>query len=859
MMEGRSVSGTGLDFSTNNSTLILNGEGDTLIQGSSHAGSGIALSGIENNSNGSVRIDGKSIQGSGAHLFNSDHQISRINITGNSTEGEGLRVSGNATILNSTLAGVSMNGSGVKIDSVLNTNSITLTVLDNSTLDGSTTNGKGVEITSDIKGVHQSRINGTTDGTGFGIDIAQNLHVTGTSQADLLTLHGAAVADAGTGIKLHGNNDLSNTSLSGTTVNGTALAIIGPVTNKGKGKTIFSGTASESGTGVRVNGMLDDIVVSGDSANGSGIIVSGETTLANTTLTGNSADGTGVNISGNLTGSENSVVLGETVDGTGVNVGHDVDLTGRAATDLLEITGNASGERGTGVKLSGNNTLDNVSLGGEATNGIGMNINGPIVNHGNTAVSGKSTEGEGVQLNGAVTGGTVNGSSINGSGVKVAGDTVLDNATLNGSSTEGIGLDIHANITGSNGSGVQGNTANGTGVAVGNEVELTGAQTTDLLSVSGNASGERGTGVKLSGNNTLDNVSLAGEATNGTGMNISGPIVNHGNTAVDGKSTEGDGVRINGAVTGGTVNGSSANGSGVKVAGDTVLDNATLNGSSTEGTGLDIHANITGSNGSGVQGNTANGTGVAVGNEVELTGAQTTDLLSVTGNANGERGTGVKLSGNNTLDNVSLAGKATDGHGVDIPDGPVTNKGNTTIEGNATDRGHGVHVNAAVTGGEVNGSSGNNAGIFLNNNAFINEIAILGNTTTHPTAVHIAAPAFIGNNVMMNGQLIERSDPRSNINSDQNSGHPLSSLRVITAQPNGQTRVIPFSLLIKRDQILSTLEGHHFPLSSQRSSEQESVGNISFNICVPERTTSETTLCDEYVLGKWIPLSSTRR
>ncbi|CNH71009.1 putative adhesin [Yersinia massiliensis] len=812
MMEGRSVSSTGLDFSTNNNTLILNGEGDTLIQGSSHAGSGVALSGVENNSNGSVRIDGKSMQGRGAHIFNSDHQISRINITGHSTEGEGLRVSGNATILNSTLIGVSMNGSGVKIDSALNTNSITLTVLDNSTLDGSTTNGKGVEITSDIKGGHQSRINGTTDGTGIGIDIAQNLPVTGTSQADLLTLQGAAVADTGTGIKLQGNNDLSNTSLSGTTVNGIALVVIGPVTNKGKGKATFSGTASESGTGVEVSGMLADIVVSGHSANGSGVIVSGETTLANTTLTGNSADGTGVNISGNLTGSENSGVLGDTANGTGVNVGHDVDLTGSTTSDLLEITGNASGESGTGVKLNGNNTLDNVSLAGEATNGTGMNISGPIINHGNTAVNGKSTEGDGVRLNGAVTGGTVNGSSTNGNGVKVAGDTVLDNATLNGSSAEGTGLDIHANITGSNGSGVQGNTANGTGVAVGNDVELTGAQTTDLLSVSGNASGERGTGVKLNGNNTLDNVSLAGEATNGTGMNISGPIINHGNTTVDGKSTEGDGVQLNGAVTGGTVNGSSTNGSGVKVAGDTVLDNATLNGSSAEGTGLDIHANITGSNGSGVQGNTANGTGVAVGNEVELTGAQTTDLLSVTGDASGERGTGVKLSGNNTLDNVSLAGKATDGHGVDIPNGPVTNK---------------------------------------------------GNTTTHPTAVHVAAPAFIGNNVVINGQLIERSDPRSNINSDQNSGHPPSSSRDITAQSNGQVWGIPFSLLRKRDQILSSLEGHHFPLSSQlaayqRSSEQESVGNISFNICVPAQTTSETTGCDEYVLGKWIPLSSTR-
>ncbi|MFL4558848.1 filamentous hemagglutinin N-terminal domain-containing protein, partial [Yersinia kristensenii] len=408
IMEGRATSGVGINFPTSNNTVVLNGDGDTLIKGSSVTGSGVAISGVVNNSPGSVTIEGTSTDGTGVHLFSAEHQVNRINVTGSSTQADGLRISGNATITDTVLTGKSINGSGVKMGSLPGSNIVTYTVLDNATLNGGSTHGKGVEVTGDIKGIHQSVINGTTDGIGYGLDIAQNLNVTGTSETDLLTLKGVAINDTGTGIKLNGNNDLSNTSLNGSAVDGVALDITGPLTNQGR--TELNGTASGTGIGVQMNGslsgsmvngaavsgigvqvmngVLDDSRINGISATGTGVSVDGSTVLNNTVLVGNSTDGKGVGIAGDLTGSYGSSVQGDVVNGTGVYIGKDAILTGEASDDLLVISGNATGDKGTGVQLGGNNTLDNTSLNGNATNGTGIDIDGPLTNKGNSSVDG---------------------------------------------------------------------------------------------------------------------------------------------------------------------------------------------------------------------------------------------------------------------------------------------------------------------------------------------------------------------------------------------------------------------------------------------------------------------------------------
>ena len=329
-----------------------------------------------NNSRGIVTIEGTSTDGSGVHLFSAEHQINRINVTGSSIQAEGLRISGNATITDTALTGKSMNGSGIKVDSLPGTGVITHVVLDNAALNGSSTHAVGVETTSDINGIHQSIINGTTEGIGYGIDISQNLHVTGTSEADLLTLQGVATTGNSTGIKLNGNNDLSNTSLKGSTVDGIALDISGSLTNRGH--TRLNGIASGGGVGVQINGVLsqgvvngtsasgagvqatgslDDSYVTGISASGSGVKVDAETVLNNTMLKGTSTDGIGVEITANLSGNYGSSVQGDVTDGTGVMIDRDTFLAGSGTDDLLVIKGNATGDQSRGIQLNGNSAI----------------------------------------------------------------------------------------------------------------------------------------------------------------------------------------------------------------------------------------------------------------------------------------------------------------------------------------------------------------------------------------------------------------------------------------------------------------------------------------------------------------------
>ncbi|WP_145587879.1 two-partner secretion domain-containing protein [Yersinia aldovae] len=899
-MEGRSSSGTGINFPTSNNTVILHGEGDTLIKGSSIAGTGVSLSGIVNNSSGPVTLVGASTNGTGVHLFSAEHQINRINVTGHSAHAEGLRMSGNTTITDTTLTGKSINGSGVTVDSLPGSSGVANTILDNTTLNGRSNNGIGMEITRDINGINQSTINGITDGIGYGINIKENINVTGTSQADLLTINGIAITGSGDGIKLNGNNDLSNTSLYGSAVDGIGLDISGSLTdgintgltgtasgagigvqvNGSLSESVVNGT-SASGIGVQVKGTFDDSRINGVSASGSGVKVDGETVLNNTVLMGNSAEGKGVEISGDLIGDFGSTVHGDTVNGTGVYVSHDLNLTSDGTGGLLIISSNATGEQGSGVMLMGNNTLDNIKLSGNATAGIGININGPFTHSGNTTVDGKATDGDGIQLNGAVAGGRIEGGSTNGRGINVSGDSSLNNAILNGNSINGKGVEIAGNLASSNGSAVYGDTVNGTGVEVDISTHLNGGDGVDLLVISGNAHGEKGTGVTLDGFNILDNTSLAGNATNGTGIDISGLQQNEGNTTIVGKAVGGNGVQLAGAVSGAMVSGISDMGSGIKVDGNTQLHNATLNGSSTDGRGMEIVGNLSGAHGSVVQGNTTNGIGVYVGKDATLSGGGEDDSLQVSGNAHGEQGIGVTLGGFNILDNTSLNGNATDGHGVELS-GPVTNSGNTTVNGIASNSGHGVHVNGTVSGGAISGNSGNNHGVLLNDAAIVSDIMIGGSSTmTRKLSVLITLPESVGENVTINGQAVDKNNladytvadsivtTNTSVNTTVNTTvntNTAANTQAALISPERTTTVAgatvmplqegsqPDLLLIKRNQILSSFEGHTSPAPIVIESEHDISANISVDVCLPEGVNTPPQPCDTHVLGRWKPL-----
>ncbi|MGT7511801.1 hypothetical protein ACRW1M_29625, partial [Escherichia coli] len=71
-----------------------------------------------------------------------------------------------------------------------------------------------------------------------------------------------------------------------------------------------------------ISGNITDGVISGSATgNGSGVDISGDSTLTNTTVNGNGVNGSGVDISGNLTNSGNSTVTGNASgNGNGVNI-----------------------------------------------------------------------------------------------------------------------------------------------------------------------------------------------------------------------------------------------------------------------------------------------------------------------------------------------------------------------------------------------------------------------------------------------------------------------------------------------------------------------------------------------------------
>ena len=126
------------------------------------------------------------------------------------------------------------------------------------------------------------------------------------------------------------------------------------------------------------------------------------------------------------------------------------------------ISGNATGT-GPGVNISGNNTLTDTNVSGNATTGNGVDINGNLTNNGNTTIGGSASgNGSGVDINGSVSGGNISGNAsgngngvnisgnvtdgnisgnaVNGNGVEYTGPSKLTNTTVSGSSVNGMGV-----------------------------------------------------------------------------------------------------------------------------------------------------------------------------------------------------------------------------------------------------------------------------------------------------------------------------------------------------------------------------------------------------------------------------------
>ena len=164
--------------------------------------------------NGSASLHGTSVNNAGVKLTNTI--MNNITIIGESKNDSGVHIGGESTLTNTNVRGESTNHSGVKLEHINqlqwnqdyprydNINLI------NSSLSGSSVNGSGVSISVNLTGDASSTITGTASGNGNGVNISGNVtngNITGNA------VHG-------NGVEYTGPTTLTNTTVTGSSVYG---------------------------------------------------------------------------------------------------------------------------------------------------------------------------------------------------------------------------------------------------------------------------------------------------------------------------------------------------------------------------------------------------------------------------------------------------------------------------------------------------------------------------------------------------------------------------------------------------------------------------------------------------------------
>ncbi|EGP1135928.1 hypothetical protein IV596_002347, partial [Salmonella enterica] len=468
-----------------------------------HRGDGFPYNPFIFTGTGNVNVTGKSSMGDGVNLryFDNTGLTGAMNISGTSVSGTGVNIDGRATIkaglVNATVTGSSQSGVGVlvnvpKDDSVVNLGNNTITgtsdsftgilvggsnisitngalngtsggsgtgvslsggtdyVIDGATVTGTSADGTGVNASGNLSVNNNAVLNGTATGSGSGVSVSGNLQSDGG-----VSITGNATT--GNGVLVSGDTTLANATLSGSTESGSGVNITGNLTSAGS--TTVSGNASGNGAGVNLGGNVSGGSITGDSAAGTGVVVSGSnSTVNNTTVSGSTSTGTGVDITGNLTNAGSSTVTGN-ASGSGTGVGITGGLNGT-------VSGNSVSGNGAHVG-DGANISSGSSISGNSTSGSGTVVEGNISNSGQ--ITGNSDSGDGLNLNGSVSGGgSLGGHSVDGAGANVSGNSHLGGGSLTGSTTNGTGINMGGNLTHTPDASVSGEvTAGGSGQASG--------------------------------------------------------------------------------------------------------------------------------------------------------------------------------------------------------------------------------------------------------------------------------------------------------------------------------------------------------------------------------------------------------
>lgn len=487
------------DFNNRSVGWVFSGKGNVSID-ASNSGTGQDSSTLQLN-----LLNNKDLDGS--------FTVNAVNARGNAILMSGYT---NVNLVNATITGTSRgNGTGIQISSTRGTVN-----LGNVTLNGISAQGNGISVSGNGNtSITDSVLNGTANsGNGIGVRIIAGSNYT---------------IDGGT--------------VTGRSVNGSAVSVTGPLTvNNG---TSVTGTATGSrGTGVSATGSLvasrgDGIQIHGTATSGNGIALVGNTVLTGAKLSGNASTGTGLNVSGNAT-LTNATVSGTTETGTGAVVTGKLTITDGVSGVTAKATGNgtgllmenatlqangyvgpdkahaivatAEGAGGTAIKIQGDNHLGYVPITGNAfsVGGTGVSLGGQVSF---ANIKGVADRGTAVAVAGGTVldGGAVHGRSDNGTGLAADGNVTLNGALISGSvQGSGTGVSLKGNITGG--------TVTGISVSSGDAVQIVDSRLTDT-EVKGDS--QTGAGVKTQGNVTLQGTELSATSEHGiTDLDVSGAL-----------------------------------------------------------------------------------------------------------------------------------------------------------------------------------------------------------------------------------------------------------------------------------------------------------------------------------------------
>ncbi|HBM0248679.1 TPA: filamentous hemagglutinin N-terminal domain-containing protein, partial [Salmonella enterica] len=240
--------------------------GNVSLSGKSDSGTGVVFRGNVKADLTNVTVTGTSNTGEGV-VFNASYKNSVVNLDNNTIIGAsnvstGINVNGNnVSITNGSLNGTSGGaGSGINLTGGNNYN------FSGVNISGQSVDGAGIRVSGNLSVNDQTSLNGTSSGSGDGVVVSGSLQSEGG-----VTISGHA--SEGNGVSVSGETTLNNATLSGTTQNGAGVNITGNLTNTGN--TSVAGSASGNGAGVDLGGNVTGGSVSGDSAEGTGVVVSG--------------------------------------------------------------------------------------------------------------------------------------------------------------------------------------------------------------------------------------------------------------------------------------------------------------------------------------------------------------------------------------------------------------------------------------------------------------------------------------------------------------------------------------------------------------------------------------------------------